>query len=226
MAAITKITRAQGENAILRAYAAVDALVLSSFQALPLHVNYAALTGAMTINVTLTALQQFQDVTFYFTSDATSRTVTLGTGFLQLTSIGMTGTTFLVPASLDATVRTVYDGVSLRVVNLMIGGRGRTTESPAYAATLEVTDQFAVMHIISPAQLTGALTISATAVTKWVVGDEAVFHFSTDGTQRIVTFGVGILSSGTVTIPASKTATARGFFNGTSICILSREISL
>jgi hypothetical protein len=179
----------------------------------------------MTINATLTSLQQFQKVFFHFTSDTSNRTVTLGTGFIQLTSGGLIGTGLIVPASLNASVLTVYDGTALRVLEVKVEGRGTTTESPAYAATIEVTDQYASRHIVTPAQLTGALTLNATAVTKAIVGDEYVFHFSTDGTQRIVTFGTNFLSSGTITIPASKTATARGFFNGTSICITGREIS-
>lgn len=225
MAVISTITRYQGASGSIQAYAATSALTLVSPEGNDLHVCYAALTGAMTINATLTSLQQFQRVFFHFTADTTSRTVTLGTGFIQLTSGGMVGATVIVPASLNATVMTIYDGTSLRVLEVKVEGRGTTTESPAYSATLEVTDQFAIKHLVTPAQLTGALTLNATAVTKWIVGDEVVFHFSTDGTQRVVTFGTNFLSSGTITIPASKTATARGFFNGTSICITGREIS-
>ena len=225
MAVIDKITRTQGALGITQAYASTSAIKLVGRQGEDLHVCYAALTGAMTINATFTNLLQFQRVFFHFVSDSTSRTVTLGTGFIQLTSGFMTGATFVVPASLNATVMTIYDGTSLRVIEVMVEGRGTTSETPAYAASIEVTDQYASYHIVRPAQLTGALTLNATNVTKWIVGDEAVFHFSTDGTQRIVTFGTNFLSSGTVTIPANKTATARGFFNGTAICITGREIS-
>ncbi len=213
----------KGIKAYAQVYASTSAWVAKS--AFKQHVCYASLTGAMTINATLTNLVQFDEVVFSFTADTTSRIVTFGTGFINLTSAGMTGATITIPASSNANVACLFDGTSLRILSVQIEGRGTTTESPAYASTLEVTDQFASRHIVSPGQLTGALTISATAVTKWIVGDEVVFHFSTDGTQRIVTFGTGILSSGTITIPASKTATARGFFNGTSICITGREIS-
>lgn len=226
MAAITFVSRLQGVNTVIRAYAATDTLLLNNSTGLPEnHVCYAALTGAMTINVTATGLLQFDKVYFHFTSDTTSRTVTFGTGFIGLTSQGFVGATVLIPASLNGVVTCVYDGASLVVESVSIEGRGETTESPAYASAIEVTDQFARRHVVSPAQLTGALTLNATAVTKWVAGDEVVFHFSTDGTQRVVTLGTNILSSGTITIPANKTATARGFFNGTSICITGREIS-
>lgn len=225
MAVISTITRYQGATGSARAYTATDAVTLSAPEGNDLHVCYAQLTGAMTINATLTNLLQFQKVFFHFTADSTSRTVTLGTGFINLVSSGLIGSGVVVPASSNSSVLCIYDGTNLRVIEVKTEGRGTTTESPAYAAAIEVTDQFASRHIVTPAQLTGALTLNATAVTKAIVGDEYVFHFSTDGTQRIVTFGTNFLSSGTVTIPANKTATARGFFNGTAICITGREIS-
>lgn len=224
MAVITP-NRYQGVSANAQVYAATSTLILAAPEGNDLHVCYAALTGAMTINATMPGLLQFQKVFFHFTADTTSRVVTLGTGFIILTSGGMIGATLTIPASSNGTVMTIYDGTSLRVLEVKVEGRGTTTESPVYAATLEVTDQFASRHIVTPAQLTGALTLNATAVTKHLTGDEYVFHFSTDGTQRVVTFGTNFLASGTITIPASKTASARGFFNGTSICITGREIS-
>jgi len=225
MAVISQGTRFQGATTIIRSYTATDAVTPLGPEGNDIHVCYAALTGAMTINATLTSLLQWQKVFFHFTADTSNRTVTLGTGFINLVSSGLIGSGVVVPASSNSSVMTVYDGTSLRVVEVKTEGRGTTTESPAYAASIEVTDQYAVRHVVTPAQLTGALTLNATAVTKAIVGDEYVFHFSTDGTQRIVTFGTNFLSSGTVTIPANKTATARGFFNGTAICITGREIS-
>jgi len=225
MAVISAPTRTQGALGIVQAYASTSTLIIGAPEGEDLHYCYAALTGAMTINATMPGLLQFQKVFFHFTADTTTRTVTLGTGFINLVSSGLIGSGVVVPASSNSTVMTIFDGTSLRVVEVKTEGRGTTTESPAYATPLEVTDQFAARHIVTPAQLTGALTLNATAVTKAIVGDEYVFHFSTDGTQRVVTFGTNILSSGTITIPANKTATARGFFNGTSICITGREIS-
>jgi len=225
MAVISAITRFQGVSAQAQAYASTSTLTPAAPEGNDLHICYAALTGAMTINATLTKLLQFQKVFFHFTADTTARVVTFGTGFINVAAFGVVGSTLTVPISSNATVETVFDGASLRITSVICEGRGETTESTAYAAAIEVTDQSAKRHIVSPGQLTGALTLNATAVTKHLVGDEFVFHFSTDGTQRIVTFGTNILSSGTITIPANKTATARGFFNGTSICITGREIS-
>lgn len=225
MAVIDKVTRYQGATGIVQAYASTSALKLVGSEGQDLHICYAALTGAMTINCTFTNLLQFQRVFFHLIADTTARVVTLGTGFINVSAYGIVGATLTVPISSNSTIACLYDGTNLRVTGVTCEGRGETTESPAYAAAIEVTDQSAKRHIVSPEQLTGALTLNATAVTKHLVGDEFVFHFSTDGTQRIVTFGTNILSSGTVTIPANKTATARGFFNGTSICISGREIS-
>lgn len=98
-------------------------------------------------------------------------------------------------------------------------------EEPAYAATLVLSDTKAKDHIYKPEQLTGALTLNATAVTNHDEGDEFTFRFDTDGTQRIVTFGTNFLASGTVTIPANKTATCKGRFMDGKISIYSREIS-
>ena len=225
MAVIDKVTRSQGSLGIAQAYAATSALKLVGREGEDLHICYAEITGAMTINATFTNLLQFQKVYFHLTGDTTSRTITLGTGFINLAASQMRGATLILPKSSNATIECVYDGAALRVVAVVCEGKGEVIQTTAYAASIEVADVAAKHHIVAPAQLTGALTLNATAVTQHLLGDEFVFHFSTDGTQRVVTFGTNILSSGTITIPANKTATARGFFNGTSICISGREIS-
>jgi hypothetical protein len=73
------------------------------------------------------------------------------------------------------------------------------------------------------AQLTGAMTINAT-FPGLLQFQRVNFFFSTDGTQRIVTFGTGFVSSGTVTIGASKDAVVSGIFDGTNVRITNREI--
>jgi hypothetical protein len=225
MAVVSAITRNQGVLGITKAYEATSALKLVGREGQDLVVNYASITGAMTINCTFTNLLQFQRVIFNLTGDTTSRTITFGTGFINLAASQMRGSTLILPKSANATVETMFDGTALRILAVVCEGKGEVIQTTAYAAAIEVTDVAAKHHIVAPAQLTGALTLNATAVTNHLLGDEFVFHFSTDGTQRVVTFGTNILSSGTITIPANKTATARGFFNGTSICISGREIS-
>lgn len=98
----------KGIKAYTEAYAATSAWVAKD--ALLQHVCYATLTGAMTINATLTALQQFSEVVFYFQADGTSRVVTFGTGFLSsgTVTLGING---------GATVRGIYDGSVIRITS-------------------------------------------------------------------------------------------------------------
>lgn len=102
-------------------------------------------------------------------------------------------------------------------------GKGIKSYTEAYGATSAwVARDFHVQHVCY-AQLTGAMTINAT-LTALQQFAEVVFHFGTDGTQRIVTFGTGFKSSGTVTIPASKGAVVRAIYNGTDLVVTTREI--
>jgi hypothetical protein len=96
-------------------------------------------------------------------------------------------------------------------------------QAPVYAATLAIvpTKQFTCFNV---GQLTGAMTVNAT-VTNMYIGDEVTFLLAADGTNRIVTFGTNFVSSGTVTVTASKKATVKGVFDGTAIRICSREIT-
>lgn len=76
------------------------------------------------------------------------------------------------------------------------------------------------------AQLTGAMTINAaTVVANLSQFDVVYFHFSADGTTRVVTFGTNFKSSGTLSVTASQDATAVGIFDGTNIKITNREVS-
>lgn len=102
-------------------------------------------------------------------------------------------------------------------------GRGILSYLVDYAATIALVLKAAGLQHVCIKQLTGAVTINAT-LTNLKQFDEIVFYFTTDGTQRIVTFGTGFLSSGTVTIPASKGATVRAIYDGADIRIISREI--
>lgn len=226
MSVLSTFTRSHGPRGIAQAFASTSAPKLQSIDGgAPLHICYAALTGAMTINAGVTGILQWQEVYFHFTADTTARIVTLGTGFDIKAAPQMEGSTFQVNISSDAVLHCIFDGTALRVISLVSEGRAATVEQPAYAAAIEVTDQSAKEHLFKPASLTGALSVNATAVTKHKLGDRFVFMFATDGTQRVVTFGINILSSGTVTIPANKTATVIGWFDGTSIRISNREIS-
>lgn len=102
-------------------------------------------------------------------------------------------------------------------------GKGLIAYTQAYAAVSAWVAKDAQKQHVAYAQLTGAMTINAT-VTDLPQFGEVVFFFDTDGTERIVTFGTNFLSSGTVTIPASKGAVVRAIFDGTALRVTSREI--
>ncbi len=117
MAAVTVLSRLSGgtENnsyavqglvAYTQAYASTSAWRPVAAQ--KQYVCYASLTGAMTINATLTDMLQFSEVCFIFANDATERIVTFGTGFLA-------SGTVTIPISKGATCYGVYDGAAIRI---------------------------------------------------------------------------------------------------------------
>lgn len=112
------------------------------------------------------------------------------------------------------------------VDNNAYSSKGNKAVNQVYAATsIPLFAKGAVRQIFSYGQLTGAMTINAaTTLANLTQGDEVIFIFEADATQRIVTFGTGFLSSGTVTIPISKGATVLAFYDGTNIRIMAREI--
>lgn len=124
MAAITTLTRfssatdnnsyeAKGVKAFTQAYAATSALTLKAGAMLQ-HVCYAQLTGAMTINATVTNLSQFDEVVFHFNADGTNRVVTFGTNFIS-------SGTLTVTAAKDATARGIFDGTNIKIVSREVG---------------------------------------------------------------------------------------------------------
>ena len=104
--------------------------------------------------------------------------------------------------------------------------KGKKGVNQAYAATsIPVFATGAAVQVFSYGQLTGAMTINAaTTLSNLTQGDEVIFLFEADGSERVVTFGTGFKASGTVTVAASKGATCRGIYDGTSIRIYAREI--
>ena len=105
-------------------------------------------------------------------------------------------------------------------------GKGRKFVNQIYAATsIPLLAKGAALQFFSYAQLTGAMTINAaTTIGNLTQGDLVIFLFEADGTERVVTFGTGFKSSGTVTVTAAKGATCLGVFDGTSVKIVAREI--
>ncbi len=88
--------------------------------------------------------------------------------------------------------------------------------APAYAATLNIVAQSADSEEIQfrPAQLTGALTLTADVNTPFA-GDKLVCAFACDGTGRTVTFSTGfIVNTSTLALNASKVGNIVFNFSG------------
>ncbi len=104
--------------------------------------------------------------------------------------------------------------------------KGRKSLTQVYAATsIPLFATGAAVQYFAYAMLTGAMTINAaTVLSRLSQWDEVNFYFDVDGTQRIVTFGTGFLSVGTVTIPIDKGASVCFVFDGTNLREKSRAI--
>jgi len=110
--------------------------------------------------------------------------------------------------------------------NNTYASKGRKALNQAYETpSIPLLKTGALHQIVSYAQLTGAMTINAsTVLSQLTQGDEVTFFFEADGTERVVTFGTGFLSSGTVTVPIDKGATVRAIYDGTALRVFAREI--
>lgn len=94
------------------AYAATIALTpVASFRQ---YVSFAQLTGALTINFTVTNLTMFDEVILMFSSDGTGRVITFGT------NSNSAGTLTMV-ANKDAVATFIFDGTALREHSRSIG---------------------------------------------------------------------------------------------------------
>lgn len=72
------------------------------------------------------------------------------------------------------------------------------------------------------AQLTGAMSISIVSTSSKKT-DIIQMFFSSDGTNRIVTFGTGFTSNGTLTVLASSSASISFEYNGTKWIEIARQ---
>lgn len=118
-------------------------------------------------------------------------------------------------------------GLNLNTINQASTGAHLqyARSAPAYAATLALTTK-GYHHTYVVGELTGAMTINLT-VSQSEVGDRIEFLFDEDNNTggRVVTFGTGMESSGTLTVAQDKLASAIFVFNGTAFVELSRTIT-
>lgn len=145
-------------------------------------------------------------------------------GFVAVVAAAAPGINIQVKKSFGFAAITTLSRFSSTNENNSFAGMGILSYVQAYGATVALTLKAALEQHVCFAQLTGAMTINAT-LTNLKQFDKVYFHFSADGTNRVVTFGTGFVSSGTLTVTASKDATAVGIFDGTNIKIISREVA-
>lgn len=98
----------------------------------------------------------------------------------------------------------------------------------AYAASVAITTKQGISNTtVRIAQATGALSLTVgvgSATTDPQAGDKLTILASSDGTGRVITFSTGFASAGTLTMVASKKATAEFVFDGTAWVELNRSI--
>jgi len=98
----------------------------------------------------------------------------------------------------------------------------------AYAASVAITTKQNVTNTtVRVAQATGALSLTAsvgTSTTDPQVGDRLTILASSDGTGRVITFSTGFASAGTLTMVASKKASAQFVFDGVAWIETNRSI--
>jgi len=98
----------------------------------------------------------------------------------------------------------------------------------AYAASVAITTKQNVSNTtVRVAQATGALALTVStgsATTDPQVGDRLTILASSDATGRVITFSTGFASAGTLTMVASKKASAQFVFDGTAWVELQRSI--
>lgn len=180
-----------------------------------------ALTGNTTVslNVSDGTIHPFigDKAAFYFSADSTNRVVSFGTGFADVQVLTILASGYGIAAF-------EYNGTSWIPSYVTSGATaGTDVQTPAYTATLSVTTTQRTTKLI-PAQLTGAMTINMVS-TSAIAGDVLEVAFGADGTQRVVTFGTGLKTSGTMTIPATKFGGIRFMYDGTEWIATGREIT-
>lgn len=98
----------------------------------------------------------------------------------------------------------------------------------AYAASVAITTKQGVSNTtVRVAQATGALSLTVgvgSATTDPQVGDELTIMASSDGTGRVITFSTGFAPAGTLTMIASKKASAKFKFDGVAWIEFCRSI--
>ena len=115
----------------------------------------------------------------------------------------------------DASSKTVYRTPSFPVVEVITSGTGSTI---AIATLHPVT-------IVEQALATATPTINITS-TDPHPGDRLILKLTADGTTRVVTFGTGFKSTGTISVTASSLFVVTFIYDGTNWVEASRTTAI
>ena len=109
--------------------------------------------------------------------------------------------------------------------NNSLSGQGVLAYTQPFASTSALVLRDAYIQHVCYAQLTGTMTINAN-VTALATEQfsRVVFHLSSDGTARAVTFGTGFVATATITPAINKDARIEFEFDGTALREVSRWI--
>lgn len=178
-------------------------------------VAVAALTGIATLTAVVTSAMIGDKLIVQFIGDSVDRVITFSTGFGGVT-------TLTVPGNGGAIARfSFYNSLWVCETTGAYTSLAADVQTPAYGASIAITTTAHKTEVI-PAQLTGALTLTA-VLTNAVAGDTMDMLFSADTTARVVTFSTGITAGGTLTVPKSSYAGIRFVYNGTAWIEVSRD---
>jgi hypothetical protein len=187
-------------------YAAAIAIVVKQM-------NTKIVVGALTGNVTFTAAVDAQVtpgavVIIALTADASNRTVSFSTG--------ITGSNVIIEANTTKHVALVYDGSNLLLINeLTQEVLSSETQAHDYAAAIAIPVA-AQETIVNIAELTGAVTLTATVAATVKKGAKVYVRLQSDTTARDATLSTGFEGT-TVAGVISKTKIVTFVYDGTNL---------
>lgn len=195
---------------VAEAYAASIELAIAqmnSFHTIATLTGNVTLTGAADAQLTKGAI-----VIVKVTADTSNRTITFSTG--------IAGANIIITASTTRYIVMIYDGTNFVVANqLQADYTDSETQAPVYAASIALSIT-AHETFVDVAELTGALTLTATAAAGLKKGAKLYVTLTSDTTARDTTLSTGFVA-GTVAGVISKTKVATFVFNGTNFKLLT-----
>jgi len=201
-----KANRING-NVIVQDYqnpAYASSLVITTGASVEETIVNIALTGNLTLTIDTIDPLIGDICKFYYTGGSAVYSVTYSTGFApsNIEDVAING--YLVSIF-------EYNGTAWIKTSV---GAGTDIQSPASAATLSVTTTQRTTKVIV-GTLSANMTVNA-VVTDEQNGDLLYFALSADsGGPYTVTFGTNFVSSGTISVAASKYGSAEFIYNGT-----------